>query len=37
MTWRGLPLDAAVMPVLMLLGFAAVFSVLAVARFQWEE
>ena len=37
MTWRGLPLDAAVLPVAVLLGFAAVFSLLAVWRFEWEE
>jgi ABC-2 type transport system permease protein len=37
MTWRGLPMEAAVMPVLVLLGFAAAFTALAIARFQWEE
>jgi ABC-2 type transport system permease protein len=37
MTWRGLPLEAAVMPVLVLLGFTAAFTALAIARFQWEE
>lgn len=37
MTWRGLPMDAAVMPVLVLLGFSAAFTALAIARFQWEE
>ena len=37
MTWRGLPLDAALLPVAVMLGFAAVFAVLAVARFEWEE
>ena len=37
MTWRGLPLDAAVLPVVVMLGFTAVFAVLAVARFRWEE
>ena len=37
MTWRGLPLEAAVMPVLVLLGFSAMFTALAIARFQWEE
>lgn len=37
MSWRGLPLEAALMPVAVLLGFAAVFSALAVARFQWDE
>ena len=37
MTWRGLPLDAALLPVAVMLGFAAVFSLLAVWRFEWEE
>ena len=37
MTWRGLGIDAAVAPVLMLLAFAAVFTALAVWRFAWEE
>ena len=37
MTWRGLPLEAALMPVCVLLGFSAVFAALAVMRFQWEE
>ena len=37
MTWRGLPLEAAVMPVVVMLGFTAAFTALAIARFQWEE
>ena len=37
MTWRGLPLSAAVAPVLAMLGFSAVFSLLALARFDWDE
>ncbi len=37
MTWRGLPIEAALMPVVVLLGFAAAFTALAIARFQWEE
>jgi ABC-2 type transport system permease protein len=37
MSWRGLPLDAALLPVAVLLAFSALFSALAVARFQWEE
>ncbi len=36
MTWRGLGLQAAAGPIAMLLLFAAVFGVLAVARFRWE-
>jgi ABC-2 type transport system permease protein len=37
MTWRGLGFSAAVMPILVLLGFAAAFWLLALARFRWEE
>ncbi len=37
MTWRGLGFQAAVMPTLVMLGFAALFGTLAVARFRWEE
>jgi ABC-2 type transport system permease protein len=37
MTWRGQPFDAALMPVAVLLGFAALFAALAIARFEWEE
>jgi len=37
MTWRGLPLDAAVLPVGVMLAFTAVFALLAVWRFEWEE
>jgi ABC-2 type transport system permease protein len=37
MTWRGLGFSAAVMPILVLLGFAVAFSLLAVARFRWED
>ncbi len=37
MTWRGLGLQAAVMPTAVMLGFAALFGALAVARFRWEE
>jgi ABC-2 type transport system permease protein len=36
MTWRGLGLEAAVLPIAVLLLFAAVFGALAVARFRWE-
>jgi ABC-2 type transport system permease protein len=36
MTWRGLGLEAAAGPVAVLLLFAAVFGILAVARFRWE-
>jgi ABC-2 type transport system permease protein len=36
MTWRGLGLQAAAAPIAVLLLFAAVFGVLAVARFRWE-
>ena len=37
MTWRGFGLSAALLPILVLLGFAAVFWLLALARFRWEE
>lgn len=37
MTWRGLGLEAAWMPVLVLLGFAVAFATIAVARFDWDE
>ncbi len=37
MTWRGLPLDAALLPVGVLLAFSAVFAGIAIARFEWEE
>ena len=36
-TWRGLGLASAVMPTLVLLGFAAAFTVIALGRFRWEE
>jgi ABC-2 type transport system permease protein len=36
MTWRGLPLAAAWLPMGVLLLFAALFGGLAVARFRWE-
>jgi ABC-2 type transport system permease protein len=36
-TWRGLPLDAALLPVGVMLAFTAVFAVLALWRFRWEE
>jgi ABC-2 type transport system permease protein len=37
MTWRGIGLRGAVMPALILLGFAAAFSAVAASRFRWEE
>ena len=37
MTWRGLPLGAALAPVGVLLAFSAVFAWIAVRRFEWEE
>jgi ABC-2 type transport system permease protein len=36
-TWRGLGLSSAVVPTLALLGFAALFAAVTVARFRWEE
>jgi ABC-2 type transport system permease protein len=37
MTWRGIGFTGALMPTLMLLGFAAAFWTVAVTRFRWEE
>jgi ABC-2 type transport system permease protein len=37
MTWRGLPLSAALLPTCILLAFSAVFGAIALARFRWEE
>ena len=36
-TWRGLPLSSAVVPTLALLGFTALFGLITVTRFRWEE
>jgi ABC-2 type transport system permease protein len=37
MTWRGLGIGSAIMPIAVLVGFAVTFSALAFARFRWEE
>ena len=37
MTWRGLGLEAAWQPIGVLLGFAILFGVVAVLRFDWDE
>ena len=37
MTWRGLGLQAAIAPTVVLLLFAAIFGALTVWRFRWEE
>lgn len=37
MTWRGLGFSNALLPSLVMLGFALVFGTLAMARFRWEE
>jgi len=37
MTWRGIGLAGAVMPIAVLVGFAAAFMAIAAARFRWEE
>jgi ABC-type Na+ efflux pump permease subunit len=37
MTWRGIGLSGALAPALVLLVFAAVFSLVALSRFKWEE
>jgi ABC-2 type transport system permease protein len=36
MTWRGLPIEAALGPVAVMLGWAALFALIAVWRFDWE-
>jgi len=36
-TWRGLGLVSALMPTLVLLGFGAAFTAIALGRFRWEE
>jgi hypothetical protein len=36
MSWRGLAGSEAVMPVLVLVGFAALFGLIAAVRFRWE-
>jgi len=37
MTWRGLPVQAALPPVAAMLGFRLPFSAVALTRFRWEE
>ena len=37
MTWRGLGLDAAMIPIGAMLAFSAVFTAIAIWRFDWEE
>jgi ABC-2 type transport system permease protein len=37
MTWRGLPLQAAFLPVAVLLGWSALFALIALWRFDWEK
>lgn len=37
MTWRGLGFEAAITPTAVLLGFAALFALLALWRFDWDE
>jgi ABC-2 type transport system permease protein len=37
MTWRGLGIHAALLPTAIMLGFAALFAVLTLSRFRWEE
>ena len=37
MTWRGLGLEAAVAPIGAMLAFSALFTVIAIWRFSWEE
>jgi ABC-2 type transport system permease protein len=37
MTWRGIGLSGAIVPMLVLVGFAALFAAVAASRFRWEE
>jgi hypothetical protein len=37
MTWRGLGIASAAMPIVVLLGFAFLFTAVAAWRFRWEE
>lgn len=37
MTWRGQPFSAALLPSAVMLGFSAVFGLVAIWRFRWEE
>jgi ABC-2 type transport system permease protein len=37
MTWRGIGLGGAVLPVAVLVAFAGAFMAIALARFKWEE
>ncbi|MFT7776876.1 ABC transporter permease [Roseateles sp.] len=37
MTWRGLPFADALLPSAVMLGFSAVFGMVAIWRFRWEE
>ncbi len=37
MTWRGIGLRGAILPTIVLLGFAVAFWTIAVTRFRWEE
>jgi ABC-2 type transport system permease protein len=37
MTWRGLGIEAASGPIAVMLAFSAVFGLIAVKRFEWEE
>jgi ABC-2 type transport system permease protein len=37
MTWRGIGLSGALIPILILFGFAAAFWTIAATRFRWEE
>jgi ABC-2 type transport system permease protein len=37
MTWRGVGLSGAIMPTIVLLGFAVLFGAIAISGFRWEE
>ena len=37
MTWRGLPLQSALLPTAILVGWSALFAAIAIWRFDWED
>jgi hypothetical protein len=37
MSWRGIGFSGALLPMLVLVGFAALFAAVAASRFRWEE
>jgi ABC-2 type transport system permease protein len=37
MTWRGLPLQSAFAPTVILIGWSALFALIAIWRFNWDD